>query len=163
MPSPPPLGSIQQKQHAHNKTNPWQTLASMLWKTTKWGLCCLKKGGGAHGGDRSCALFGFWMRPWSHWTTICQRPFFSKKSLSALTIFFSKEEHLFRIVGNLVDAGFLGFWKGAPPLESGNSNVILARQSCSQRSGIMMAAASKRRALTFDVTVRMQSIFLMSK
>ena len=90
-------------------------------------------------------------------------PFFFKKIFVGVDKFFSIEEHLLRIWGNLVHAGFLGFWKGAPPLESGNSDVILVRQSCNQRSGIMMAAASERRALQFDFTVRMWYMFLMSK
>ena len=42
-----------------------------------------------------------------------------------------------------------------------DSNVVLTRQTCGQRSG--MAAASKRRALAFYFSVRICYMFLISK
>jgi len=47
------------------------------------------------------------------------------------------------------------------PLFSSDSNVILTRQTCGQRSG--MASASKRRALAFHFSVRICYTFLLSK
>ena len=44
---------------------------------------------------------------------------------------------------------------------SSNSNVILAWQTCGQRSG--MAAGGKRRAIAFYFSVRIRYMFLMSK
>jgi len=44
-----------------------------------------------------------------------------------------------------------------------NSTVILTRQTCGQRSGIMMAAASKCRATAFYLSVRICYVFLISK